>query len=281
MSHIKKWIALFALVFATGALAAADERKCNSEIYAAIERDLRLVDFAEQAQRESGRFIVSEACKTWPYKPELTLVAVAYDAGVEHEKELVVAVFDKKRKRVVHSYQRRIVEDALTMLLDDSLGFDTARYQLAENMRAFGLRFHNYANGPRCRENFWNDQLTLFVPEGKSLRPVLSLYRNRAEELGCESVCFDTLQGLETSECLATVKNAHLSISIDESIGMNGFHDLQVTANISTESFAYLSDAPRAAAKEHVEQVIFRYNGKRYEPVAPWWSEGWREPPVQ
>jgi hypothetical protein len=278
MSHIARLLAIFTLVFATGAWATDDatleKKKCDSEIYAAIERDLRLADFTGRAQDENERFIVSQACKTWPYKPEFTLVALAYDAGVEYEKELVVAVFDKKKKRVVSSYQRRIEEDALTTLLDDSLGFDTARYQLAENMRAFGLRFHNHANGPRCRENFWNDQLTLFVPEGKSLRPVLSLYRHRSRILGCDSACIDYTQVRDESECITTLEDSNLSISIDENIGVNGFHDLRVTANISTESFAFFSDAPRAAAKEHVEQVIFRYNGKRYEPVAPWWSEG-------
>jgi hypothetical protein len=89
----------------TSASAAAEDVGCGSEIYAAIERDLRLADFAGQALDEGKGFIVAQPCKTWPYKPELTLVALAYDAGVEHGKELVVAVFDKEKKRVVNSYQ--------------------------------------------------------------------------------------------------------------------------------------------------------------------------------
>jgi hypothetical protein len=39
--------------FATGAWAAADERKCDSEIYTAIERDLRLAKSSAPAQASS------------------------------------------------------------------------------------------------------------------------------------------------------------------------------------------------------------------------------------
>jgi hypothetical protein len=265
VSRIRQFIALFALVFATGAWAAEDEKKCSSEIYTAIERDLRLADFAERAQDESEGFIVSEACKTWPYKPELTLVALAYDAGVEDEKELVIAVFDKKRKRVVHSYQRRIVEDSSIAVGERSLEFDTARYQLADNVRAFGLRFHSSANRSSAAEAHRGNQLTLFVSEGKSLRPVLSLYMLQTRFVlsnGHDSIW----------------RTAHLTISVEDVRSLEfydyGFYNLRVTANI----IHHLEGGD--PFEEHTEHVIFGYNGKHYEPIAPWWIGG-RNSPIE
>jgi hypothetical protein len=248
-NRISRVVLFVILAFAANVWAAEDERQCGSEIYAAIERDLRIAGFAERARDEGKGFVVSEACKTWPYKPELTLVALAYDAGVEYEKELVVAVFDKKRKHVVHSYQQRIQEDWLTEVGEYSLGFDTARYQLADNVRAFGLSFNSSARGPSCAEAGWGDQLILLVPEGKSLRQVLSLYKlqGRSNKGGC---------GPDSDW-----KQAYISISIEKTQA-NGFYDLRVTA--TTEA---------ATTEGHVEHATFRYNGKRYEyePIIPWW----------
>jgi hypothetical protein len=268
MSHIKKWIALFALVFATGALAAADERKCNSEIYAAIERDLRLADFAEQARDEGKGFIVAQACKTWPYKPEWTLVALAYPTDGDHDADvqerislgegiqwaIITAIFDKKTRRIVHSDQRQIQEDAEIAIDDRSLGFDTARYQLADNVRAFGLRFTSAARGASCAEFFKSGRLTLLIPEGQSFRPVLGLYRQTAEAIvGC----------LNMPAPLGDNAHHYANLAIGvEKTPTNGFYDLRVTATIE-------EDGDRVK-REH---VIFRYNGKHYAPVGkvPWW----------
>jgi hypothetical protein len=255
MPGIASAIAVLMLLFCAGAWAASAETECADAVYAAIGYDLHLEDFAERAQQDKN-FIVSKACKPWPYKPELTLAALAYDAGVENKKELVVAIIDKK-KRVVGSIQWKIGEDALAELGEHSLGFDTARYQLAEGVRAFGLRFRSSTIGASCGEANWGDQLTLLVPNGKSLRPVLSLYKNLARSIkGCLS---DPHAIWEEATLAIRIENAHT----------NGFHDLRVTANITLNS----NGAPIDHMKPRVEHVIFRYDGKRYKPSGktPWW----------
>jgi hypothetical protein len=273
MSHIKGWITLFALVFATGAWATDDatfeKKKCDSEIYAAIERDLRLAGFAKRAQDENERFIVSQACKTWPYKPEFTLVALAYPTGGDNDADvqerinlgegiqwaILIAIFDKKTQRIIHSDQRQIQEDAETAIGDRSLGFDTARYQLADNVRAFGLRFTSAASGASCTEFSKSDWLTLLIPEGRSLRPVLGLYRQTAEAI---AGCLNSPAPLGDS-----VRHyANLAIGVEKAL-TNGFYDLRVTATID-------EDNGERAKQEH---VIFRYNEKHYAPVGeiPWW----------
>jgi hypothetical protein len=250
-----KLIAVSALIFAANALAASDERECTNGIYAAIEHDLHLKDFGGRAQDEG--FIVSQACKVWPYKPKLTLAALAYDDGIEYEKELVVAVIDEKKKRVVSSAQWKVQEGGTTEIGKYSLGFDTARYQLAEGVRAFGLRFRSSARGANCPDAYHEDQLILLVPKKKSLRLALSLYRHQVK----------SIQGCLHIPVSDVAWDARLAIGV-ENTRTNGFHDLRIMANLSDE-------------KDHVEHMIFRYNGRRYEPVGkvPWWLLFWNSPP--
>jgi hypothetical protein len=256
MPRIVRGITMLMLLVCASAWAASDETECVDDVYAAIGRDLRIEDFAERAQDRG--FIVSQACKPWPYKPELTLVALGYDADVEDKKELVVAVIDK-RKRVISSIQWKVEEDAITELDGYSLGLDTARYQLAEDVSAFGLIFRSSAIGASCPDARWGDQLTLLVPNGKSLRPVLSLYRYVQHSIeGCLSVFSSD----------AIWEDAALAIRIENS-RTNGFHDLRVTANITHHS----NKVPIDHMKPRVEHVIFRYDGKHYTPSGkvPWW----------
>jgi hypothetical protein len=275
MPRFAELIAALALIFATAALAQPDTEQCGSEIYAAIGRDLRIEDFAERTQDEG--FIVSQACKTWPYKPDLMLAALAYDMGVTKnidacrpgdcdefsERELVVAVIDKKKKRVASRIQWKILEGAGMQIGENSLGFDTARYQLAQDTRAFGLRFHNSSRGPSCRSGEISDHLTLLVPDGQSLRPVLGLYRYSG----------DLIQGDCATSYDAIWNGAELTIGVEKTY-TNGFYDLRVTANITT----FEEDEERTKPRKH---VIFRYNGKRYEPseVVPWWLQAWGDTP--
>jgi hypothetical protein len=273
MLQMTGWIAVFALLFSTGAWAISDDEECASEIYTIIKRDLRIEDFAGRARdtdededededKESGS-IVSNTCKTWPYKPELTLAALAYDAGVEYEKKFIVAIIDKKGKHVVSSHQGKIYEDATIEVGTGSLRLDTARYQLSEGVRAFGVRFRNMGRQPCATDIHYGDELTLLVPEGKSLRPVLRLFMHQQQALKG-----DFCPGVHEK----IIKQAILAISVEET--SNGFHDLRVTANISTEwDGDEDGDRPSDLPKPRVEHVILRYNGKHYEPMTPWWLE--------
>jgi hypothetical protein len=71
----------------------------------------------------------------------------------------------------------------------------------------------------------------------------------------------------------ATWDSADLAIGV-EPARTNGLHDLRVTANL-------LRWSPEKPDKKRTAHVIFRYNGKRYEPVGkiPWWLENRNLPP--
>ncbi|MDR2365705.1 MAG: hypothetical protein LBD68_07615 [Zoogloeaceae bacterium] len=259
-------IAASMLVFAANALAAPDEQVCADDIHATIERDLHIENFAGRAQ-EDRRFIVSQACRIWPYAPEYTLAALAYDEGVENEKNIVVAIIDRERKRVISSKQWKIEEDALTEIGEYSLKLDTARYQLAGNVRAFGLRFQSSATGASCPDARFGDTLILLFPQGKSLRQVLDLYMYHQR----------AIQGCLSGQVPNVIwEEAVLAVGI-ENTRTNGFYDLRVTASISPGS----NEEPTGSAKKRVERVILRYNGKHYEASgkSPWWLLWSLEPP--
>ncbi|MDR3157447.1 MAG: hypothetical protein LBU11_00220 [Zoogloeaceae bacterium] len=171
MPRIASGIAALMLLVCTGAWAALDEAECADEVYAAIGRDLRIEDFADQARGKSS-FIVSKACKPWPYKPELTLT----ERASKTKKNLSSP--SSTRKTVSSTASNGKSGKTLRDWMKYSLGFDTARYQLAGDVRAFGLRFRSSAISTSCGGANWSDRLTLLVPNGKSLRPVLSLHRN-------------------------------------------------------------------------------------------------------
>lgn len=225
------------------------------DVYKAVKQHLKINEFA---LRQDGGNVISAACRIWPYKTNQLLAAFAYDEGVEYEKRLVVLILDEKTKRVISSFRKEISEDPSTEVGEYSLKLDTARYQLSESVRAFGLRFKSSAHGPNCVERDWGNELTLFVPEGKNLRPVaaLNLYQQQWHE-GCSAA---------TSHALW--ENAMLTVSMGET-STNGYYDLVVTAKITVNSI----EASTQNLKDRTEWHTLWYDGKFYKKgkSVPWW----------
>lgn len=227
------------------------EEACTQETRDAVGRFLKIEDFVPQSKHG---VIVSESCKSWPYKDDRLLAAFAYDKDVDYEKSLVVAILDKKTMRVVSSRQSVIGEDAATTVGESSLQFDTARYQLSKEVRAFGLRFKNSARGPSCADgSSWNE-LTLFVPGGKSLLPIFTMDTQFQNAL---SGCIGSATGHDVWE----YGNRTLSIANTTS---NGFSDLHIveTVNIDT-NMERIPDT--MAARKRVNSRVVKFDGKEYK----------------
>lgn len=243
---------MFYCVLSGSAYALDENDQCGPDAYAAVNQSMKIT-------RLSPDNVVSAACRTWPYKTNLLLAVFAYDEGIESEKKLLVAVIDQKAKRVVSSFQDAYYEDALTEVGEYSLKLDTARYQLAENVRAFGIRFNSAARGASCGEARWGNELTLFVPEGKNLRPVasLNLYQQQWHR-GCPAAASPALW-----------ENATLTVGMAKS-STNGFQDLEITAKIEVNSI----ESPTGSLKNRIERHTLRYDGKYYKKernLVPWW----------
>jgi hypothetical protein len=193
-------------------------------------------------------------CKRAPDDPARTLAALAYPADGEDAKTLVVAVVDSRTTRVIRNYQVDVTEDAALMVGADSLALDTAPYRLAPGVRAFGLRFRSDARGASCADGIWRDELTLFVPDGARLRPVLkglAMSRSWARK-GCFGNGGDTL----------VYDEATLSIALAPT-STKGYADLEVSARIRR-------NGEGTAA---VERLMLRYDGAEYRigGKVPWW----------
>ncbi|MDO8988041.1 MAG: hypothetical protein Q7U91_00240 [Sideroxyarcus sp.] len=237
------------------AFAEIREDKCVPDVYETVSRSMKNNEFSPM---QDGSNVISAACRTWPYKTSLLLAAFAYDDGVEYEKRLIVAVIDEKTKRVISSYRSVIGEDAVTEVGGDSLKLDTARYQLAKDVRAFGVKFNSSAHGANCGEAYWGDELTLFVPEGKTLSRVLSLnlYQQR------------WIKGCPAATSQALWEDAMLTVSMADT-STNGFHDIVVTAKITVTA----DGTPTGNHRDRIERHTLHYDGTTYQKgqTVPWW----------
>lgn len=243
-------LSLIAVFISASAVAKSGENKCSEGIHGAVKRYLGINSFLP---RDQGGTIVAEACKSWPYDKRLLLAVVAYDNGIEYEKSLVVAILDEKALRVVAGYRGVISEDAVTEAGEGSLQLDTAKYQLSEGLRAFGLRFTNTARGPSCADGASWDELTLFIQEKSRLRPV---FRRPTQFQEALRGCIGSATGHDVWEYGVR------SISVADTKS-NGLADLLITETITVDGNA--EPMPKDIdTKKRTRSYLMKYDGKEY-----------------
>lgn len=244
-----------ALVLSGGAAAA--EAACDGKVVAALGQQLGIPSLQGAGAK---RHIVAQACKDWPARTGVHLVALAYDTGASEQKSTLVAMLDRKTLRVLGSEESEVTEDAAIAFGPDSLKLDTAAYRLNPGVVAFGVRFTSAAHGPSCADYAWEDELTLFAPNGKDLRTVLHLPMHRMRALkGC----------LGSYSPDGIWEDAVVTIGIENSAS-HGYADLSLRAAITT------GKADKDSAKPpRAERRIIRYDGTRYQfgKRPPWWME--------
>ena len=244
------------------AARGADDQACDAAAFAVAGRFAGFADFT--ADNEAR--VASAACRPAPDQPGVLLAAFAYGkqpvgrpAPEDEAKELAVLVIDRARGQVIASARQPAQEDAMTSFGPGSLALDTARYVLAPGVRAFGLRFHSTARGPSCADNGFGDLLTLFVPQGHALRPVLQMNLSTQRALaGC----------IGNAVPDAVVESADLKIALAPTRS-HGYADLVVHARITT----WIADENRPVPKPRNETRVLRYDGQGY-PVREqdaWW----------
>lgn len=100
------------------------------------------------------------------------IVAAAYVQG-EDDKNEIVALVDSKAHAVRAAFTGTIAEDTLTRV--GGFWIDTARYDLAPGVRAFGVDFSSVGHASGASEFVRSGpERTLFVQQGASLRSVLA-----------------------------------------------------------------------------------------------------------
>jgi hypothetical protein len=254
-------VLLASLAFAPVA-RAADEQSCDAAAFEVAGQFAGFSDF----WADNGARVASSACKAAPDQPGVLLAAFAYSRQPvgkpvpdDEAKELAVLLIDRTQRQVIASHRELVEEDAATRFEQGSLSLDTARYLLAPGVRALGLRFHSAAHGPSCADNGFGPVLTLFVPDGRTLRPVLRLNVSTQRALsGCIGV---VVPG-------SVVESAELSIALAAGRS-HGYADLVVRAKIDT----WAADETKKVPKPRTETRTLRFDGVSYamRHEDTWW----------
>lgn len=239
-------LGFFIALFVIGnAWALTNDQECAEDIFDISARYLNLKNFTYKSKND---VVVAAACKASPTNPNLILSVFAYDSAIKDEKNLLVAIIDEKRNQIVSSYKSVMNQDFSIQFSENSFKLDTGRYQLSDKVRAFGVRFDSAAISSCGEEGGQNDNLTLFVQEGKKLSAVFDMYM----------YSYRLIEGIRCNpNSEAIMENAYLTGAVQRN-STNGFADLLLTAKID---------------RNRVEHHLLRYDGKSYQTGSqkPWW----------
>ena len=164
-------VALAGLALATGAQAAG-EQACTAANLAPVDRWLakhpwKLGSTAPEAQ-------VTASCKVSSSDSKVVIVAAQYMQGQEGDANAVIALVDTRSRSVRAALQRVLFVNSDVPV--NALAIDTARYDLAPGVRAFGIDQHQSTPHSAAADNYSGTERTLYVQEGATLRPVLAYY---------------------------------------------------------------------------------------------------------
>lgn len=219
-----------AATFLTSAAHAMGAPDCAPEDLAPVQDWLAHHPWKAGATTPDAQ--VAAACKLWPYDKNMLIVAAAYAQDKERDKNLVVALVDTKTMTIRATFQGVIAEDATWSVVQGSLHLDTARYDLAPGVRAFGIDISSDAVDNAVVRGGVTATRSLFVQQGTQLRLVLDGFVLTTSTKGADGLT-------KTSSKLALA-----------STSSHGFADMLVTRSIEPGS-----------GKDHATLV---FDGTRY-----------------
>nr|WP_090282177.1 hypothetical protein [Pseudomonas granadensis] len=195
-------------------------------------------------------------CKDWPAHPGQSISAKATferaagpDGGTSGFYDLDLSIAQDVQAGPIATFHQDSAFESNGVALHE-LTLDTARYSVAPDIRAFGVR-SRFTNSSRLNP-LDETQLTLYVREGETLRPVLQqllVYQYGGEWDGnCEG---------ERSEITRTVEIAKTS--------SHGYADLIVRTRETGTSSVGKGDACKDKITESKPvSTTLRYDGKSY-----------------
>lgn len=194
------------------------------------------------------------ACKVWPANPDLLLVAVPLmqdtpDPENGHVGDLDVLVLDKQTLEV--RQRRRLVD----LMSDDAvrivgLAFDTARYDVAADQRAFGIRIER--EGASRANPFDETSLRLFTVHANELRLVL------------DGMIVNHSSGEWDTTCAGEFSEIAVSLAIGDT-QRRGYRNLLATESYSaSRASVQQGGCEEKTIKQGKTRHTLSFDGKRY-----------------
>jgi hypothetical protein len=233
-------------------VGAQIEQLCDARTLAAVGRFVNVDDFREPALGRApgaGAMVAAAACKDAPaYHGRL--VAAAYRSGHQDDLLLVIALLDAGGN-VVSSFKGAMDGDPALKIVSGSLWLDTAAYDLAPGVRAFGLDVTSGA--PRgCAGAGSGARRSLFVSQGRVMRSVLQdlpMSEWTLIQRG-KSACTDS-----AAPDLTITENFSASLGLAQG-STRGWRDLMVTGLASRDD-GRVDERPPFA-------TVLQWNGRIY-----------------
>ncbi|MBC7701130.1 hypothetical protein [Aquabacterium sp.] len=205
--------------------------------------------------------VIDLTCQPHPDYKQLTIVVFFHDlkndggAEVVDQKGFVAAVVDTRRALIKQLYQETLQLNPGIRITDTSLSIDTARYDLAPDVRAFGVRM-DIGHSPKCADGGTSRYLTVLVPDGKRLRAVLT-----RQPLRVWTVAKWNLTANIDACSIDTVNEADLTLTLGAG-SSHGWRDLTVTARIQSRGPGQQGGGQRPPRNKTV--TTLRYDGEHY-----------------
>ncbi len=221
--------------------SAADQQECTPADLAPV--DAWLARHPWHVGKTSPDSLVTAACKRSPADANVMIVAAAYVQG-EDDKNEIVALVDGRARAVRAAFTGTISEDVITRV--GSFRIDTARYELAPGVRAFGVDFSSIGHASGASEFIRSGpERTLFVQHGMTLRPVLVGFS------------LTTWNAVPDRDRRGELSNWTISIGTTRS---NGLFDLVVTRTTEPDE----AGIPALSARS-----VLHFDGKSYGYANP------------
>jgi hypothetical protein len=180
--------------------------------------------------------VVNAVCKPNPGNSAEIIAAVVYDQKPDADgavpNAVELALVDAKRKRIVALGDAKIFGGGPSARIDEaSLWIDTAPYDLAPGVRAFGVETMD-GYSPNCGDGVPGPSRNLYIRDGGSIRPVLQglamshqwIIQRGADRCGAAT----------STDAKSVVESAGLSISLANT-SSNNYRDLWLTADFSID----------------------------------------------
>ena len=196
-------------------------------------------DLAIDSSSNTENKVSDFTCKYWDNNNSKIILAFTYSNGItDTEYKLIVAIVSKSK--ILSSYSETVDQNAFTYIESGSLKIDTAKYQLSNETRAFGLRINAEHNSCGHERGASND-FRFFVVEGDQLKKILSGISLSQWQIE------DTENSCSPSDVIVDTTESYISVSPNST---NGFHDLIIRSKHSNSN--------------KVDASTLRYNGKIY-----------------